>query len=227
VPHLLVDVTLDAAGSTEAPVRIGLESLTLPPVVRAEIADGATAVLPVEWASTGRIAFAVPVDLGVPVSDVTVSSETGVSELTATAGSETVEFTGSLGSIGLVAGAGATMEGSHTSPTGTATPAAPPTGTVPAAFTGTVSATAGGVHTVTGLSDLLSGGPLQLTNTTQGFSCTATASGSGFTCPAEGKTWASTTPSRSTPARRCAAPAWPHRRRWGPGSCAPTAPPAP
>jgi Ca2+-binding RTX toxin-like protein len=176
-PHVQLSVTWDGAASIDAPIRMDLAPLSGLDLHGLPDDDGTVGALTVAATSSTKVRFAVPLAPDIPSGDVIVRADTGVTSLTASADSTTVDFTGSVGSLGLALGTGARLFGQHDPVTGEHTEDAVLTGT----FTDyTLNGTAGSGSTGATLSDPATDFFLKdirtgATVTSGGKTCTVTA----------------------------------------------------
>jgi len=129
-PHAQLAVTWNGADTVDAPVRMELTGLSALDLHGIADEAGAVGAFDIATTSSAKIRFAVPLAPDIPSGDVVVRADTGITSLTATVDSSTVDFTGSVGSMGLTLGTGARLFGRHDPVTGTHTADSPLTGTL-------------------------------------------------------------------------------------------------
>ena len=119
-PHAQLSVTWNGAANLDAPVRMDLGPIS-DLDLHGLADDDVVGAFSVNTASTAKVRFGVPLTPDIPAGDVVVRADTGITSLTATVNDTDVDFTGSVGSIGLRLGTGARLFGRHTPVTGTHT----------------------------------------------------------------------------------------------------------
>jgi Ca2+-binding RTX toxin-like protein len=149
-PHAQLAITWAGADTVDAPVRMDLTPLSGLDLHGIAREDGTVGALSVPTTSSAKVRFAVPLSPDIPAGDVIVRADTGVTSLTASVDSSTVDFTASVGSLGLALGTSARLFGRHDPVTGTHTADPVASGT----FTNyTLSGTAGAGSTGSSLTD--------------------------------------------------------------------------
>ena len=121
--HLVVQVGLGAGGTVDAPLVLDLSPGSPQALLRDPIDSESTvdAGLDVTWSSSVQLDLAVPLDPSRTLDQITVLPTTGVSLEASLGDDQVVDITASLGAQKLRLGAAASIDGVHTSATGTHT----------------------------------------------------------------------------------------------------------